>query len=32
MKMFAKETGENETPKDKMKTSRAQRDIEHPAG
>ena len=30
MKMFAKETGESDTPKDKMKTSRAQRDIEHP--
>lgn len=29
MKMFAMETGEAETPKDKVKTSRAQRDIEH---
>lgn len=29
MKMFAMETGEAETPKDKVKISRAQRDIEH---
>ncbi|XP_064119652.1 afadin-like isoform X5 [Macrobrachium nipponense] len=29
MKMFAMETGEGETPKDKVKISRAQRDIEH---
>lgn len=32
MKMFAKETGEANTPKDKIKTSRAQRDIEQPDG
>jgi hypothetical protein len=30
MKMFAMETGEDGTPKDKVKISRAQRDIEGP--
>lgn len=30
MKMFAKETGEDHTPKDKVKTSKAQREIETP--
>lgn len=30
MKMFAMETGEVETPKDKVKTSKAQREIETP--
>lgn len=29
MKMFAMTTGEIESPKDKVKISRAQRDIEH---
>lgn len=29
MKMFAMETGDIESPKDKVKISRAQRDIEH---
>lgn len=28
MKMFALESGENQTPKDKLKISRAQRDID----
>lgn len=28
MKMFALESGENNTPKDKLKISRAQRDID----
>ena len=30
MKMFAMETGQVETPKDKVKTSKAQREIETP--
>jgi afadin len=30
MKMFAMETGENMTPKDKVKSSKAQREIETP--
>lgn len=28
MKMFASESGEDQTPKDKLKISRAQRDID----